>query len=89
MVISKNMEILLLKITKILVKIISYHTHVVDFWNGYIFRNVNSLYKWLKIHSILQMGVLKILKPTKMEKVENYNLDITKSDIVADKNQLH
>ena len=35
------------------------------------------------------MGVLKILKPTKMEKVENYNLDITKSDIVADKNQLH
>ena len=31
------------------------------------------------------MGVLKILKPTKMEKVENYNLDITKSDIVADK----
>ena len=86
MVISKNMTILLLKITKILVKIISYHTHVVDFWNGYIFRNVNSLYKWLKIHSILQMGVLKILKPTKMEKVENYNLDITKSDIVSDKN---
>ena len=31
MVISKNMTILLLKITKILVKIISYHTHVVDF----------------------------------------------------------
>ena len=31
MVISENMEILLLKITKILVKIISYHTHVVDF----------------------------------------------------------